>query len=51
MTKTTKGPKTHHIVPHPEGGWDVRLDGADRASSHHAAKRGAISSHTVEQPS
>ena len=24
-----------HIVPNPDGGWDVKKPGADRASSHH----------------
>jgi Uncharacterized protein conserved in bacteria (DUF2188) len=24
-----------HVVPNPQGGWDVRKPGADRASSHH----------------
>lgn len=37
-----KGPKTHHVVPNPEGGWDVKRGGADRASSHHDTKEAAI---------
>ena len=24
-----------HVVPNPDGGWDVRAPGANRASSHH----------------
>jgi len=24
-----------HVVPNPEGGWDVRKPNAERASSHH----------------
>ena len=24
-----------HVVPNPEGGWDVRKPGGSRASSHH----------------
>lgn len=24
-----------HVVPNPDGGWDVKAPGADRASSHH----------------
>jgi hypothetical protein len=24
-----------HVVPNPEGGWDVKKPGASRASSHH----------------
>lgn len=26
--------KTHHVVPNPNGGWDVKKGGAERASSH-----------------
>ncbi|MEQ1515135.1 MAG: DUF2188 domain-containing protein [Usitatibacteraceae bacterium] len=37
-----KGPDTHHIVPNPEGGWDVKRGGGDRASSHHDTKQDAI---------
>ncbi len=24
-----------HVVPNPDGGWDVKAPGASRASSHH----------------
>ncbi len=24
-----------HVVPNPDGGWDVKAPGAERASSHH----------------
>jgi hypothetical protein len=27
-----------HVVPNPEGGWDVRAPNADRASSHHSTQ-------------
>jgi hypothetical protein len=27
-----------HVVPNPQGGWDVKKPGADRASSHHATQ-------------
>jgi len=37
-----KGPKTHHVVPNPKGGWDVKRGSAGRASSHHDTKRDAI---------
>ncbi len=37
-----KGPETHHVVPNPKGGWDVKRGGAARASSHHDTKRDAI---------
>ena len=39
-----RGPKTHHVVPNPGGGWDVKRGGASRASSHHATKQAAIDS-------
>jgi hypothetical protein len=38
----TKGPKSHHVVPNPKGGWDVKRGGAQRASSHHNTKRQAV---------
>ena len=25
-------PGTHHVVPNPKGGWDVRRGGADRSA-------------------
>lgn len=34
--------KEHHIVPSPAGGWDVKRDGAKRASIHTDTKREAI---------
>ncbi len=40
----SKGPKTHHVVPNPGGGWDVKRGGAGRASSHHDTKTEAIRS-------
>ena len=39
-----KGPETHHVVPNPGGGWDVKRGGASRASSHHTTKQAAIDS-------
>ena len=36
-----RGPETHHIVPNPNGGWDVKRGGANRASSHHETKQAA----------
>jgi hypothetical protein len=37
--------RDYHVAPHPDGGWQVRREGADRASSRHdtqtqAAERG-----------
>ena len=37
-----KGPDTHHVVPNPGGGWDVKRGGNERASSHHDKKQEAI---------
>lgn len=31
-----------HVVPNPSGGWDIKAPGAQRASSHHDTKAGAI---------
>ena len=38
----SKKPETHHVVPNPDGGWDVKRGGASRASSHHDTKREAV---------
>lgn len=38
----SKGPKTHHVLPNPGGGWDVKRGGSQRASSHHDTKQEAI---------
>jgi uncharacterized protein YdaT len=34
--------KTHHIVHNPNGGWDIKRGGADRASAHFDNKVEAI---------
>jgi hypothetical protein len=34
--------KEHHVVPNPNGGWDVIRDGAKRASIHTETKQEAI---------
>jgi len=31
-----------HVVPNPEGGWDVKAPGAQRGSSHHSTQAAAI---------
>jgi len=36
------GRKTHHVVPNPDGGWDVKRGGADRSSGHFDNKQEAI---------
>lgn len=37
-----KGPDTHHVVPNPDGGWDVKRGGAERASGHYDTKQQAV---------
>lgn len=39
---TKKGPETHHVVPNPAGGWDVKRGGAERASGHFNTKQQAV---------
>ena len=34
--------KEHHVVSNPKGGWDVKRDGADRASVHTDTKQNAV---------
>jgi hypothetical protein len=34
--------KSHHIVPNPQGGWDVKKGGASKASLHTDNKTDAI---------
>lgn len=34
--------KTHHVVPNPNGGWDVKKGGAEKASLHTEIKQDAI---------
>jgi hypothetical protein len=34
--------KTYHVTPHPDGGWQVKLAGADRARSKHTTKKEAV---------
>lgn len=36
------GRDEHHIVPNPDGGWDVKRNGADRASGHFETKQEAV---------
>ena len=35
-------PNARHVVPNPEGGWDVVKPGGQRASSHHDTQGEAI---------
>ena len=32
----------HHVVPNPDGGWDVKRAGAERASIHTETKQDAV---------
>lgn len=34
--------KTHHVVPNPDGGWDVRKGGSSRSSGHYDTKKDAV---------
>lgn len=36
------GPKSHHVVPNPAGGWDVKRGGGVRASGHFDTKAQAV---------
>ena len=42
MAKVSKGSNTHHVVPAPQGGWNVKRGGADRSSGHFDTKQDAI---------
>lgn len=43
MSKGQRPPSgTHHIVPDPAGGWNVRRGGADRTSGHFETKTEAV---------
>lgn len=32
----------HHVVPNPNGGWDIRRSGSDRSSGHFDRKQDAV---------
>ncbi len=34
--------KSHHVVPNPDGGWDVKRGGGERSSGHFDTKKEAI---------
>lgn len=34
--------KVYHVVPNPNGGWDVRREGSNRASAHLDTKDPAV---------
>jgi len=33
---------SHHVVPNPNGGWDVKKGGAERSSGHFETKQDAV---------
>jgi len=33
---------THHVVPNPNGGWNVKKGGSDRSSGHYDTKKQAV---------
>ena len=33
---------THHVVPNPKGGWDIKKGGSDRSSGHYDTKKEAV---------
>lgn len=35
--------KTHHVVPNPDGGWDVKKGGGERSIKHFDKKTEAVS--------
>lgn len=34
--------KEHHVVPNPDGGWDVKCENAKRSSGHYDTKQEAM---------
>lgn len=34
--------KTYHVVPNPDGGWNVKKGGSDKASNHFDRKVDAV---------
>ncbi len=36
------GRKTTHVVPHHDGGWDIKQGGGERASGHFPTKQDAV---------
>ena len=33
---------SHHVVPNPKGGWDIKREGAERSSGHFDRKQEAV---------
>lgn len=38
----SKGPESHHVVPSPNGGWNIKRGGASRSSGHFDTKQDAV---------
>lgn len=34
--------KSHHVVPDPKGGWNIKRGGAERSSGHFGIKQEAV---------
>jgi len=41
-TMPKKGLQTHHVVPNPKGGWDIKRGGSDHTIKRFARKQEAI---------
>ena len=42
MANKKSGGGTHHVVPNPNGGWDVKRGGGERASARTETKKEAV---------
>ncbi len=42
VNMSTKGLKTHHVVPNPAGGWNVKRGGSDHTIKRFIRKQAAI---------
>jgi len=38
----SRNPRTTHVVPNKDGGWDIKQGGAKRSSGHHDRKQDAV---------
>lgn len=34
--------KSHHVVPNPKGGWDIKVSGGEKAIKHFETKQPAV---------
>lgn len=42
MAKEENASGMHHVVPNPDGGWDVRRGGGSRSSGHFDTKQAVV---------